>query len=68
MILQLNHRDDAKQFMHRQGDDQGFVDQYGVYMTRQEAYTVAEAAGQLRFPQACLMSAEGGILYSEALY
>lgn len=29
------------------GDDQGFVDQWGVYMNRQEALAVAHAAGQI---------------------
>jgi hypothetical protein len=30
------------------GDDQGFVDSLGNYLTRAQAYRVAQAAGQLR--------------------
>lgn len=39
--------------------DQGFVDQWGVWMSRQEAWIVAKAAGQIKqvFTE--------GILYSE---
>lgn len=29
------------------GDDQGFVDQYGRYLTREEAYIIAKEAGQI---------------------
>lgn len=37
----------ARIFFHRSGNDQGFVDNFGVYMTREEALAVAEAAGQV---------------------
>jgi len=45
--------------------DQGFIDQWGNFLTRQEAYIIAERQGQL--------TAQGaphtkGILYSEDLY
>jgi hypothetical protein len=29
------------------GEVQGFIDQYGVFMDRKEAYAVASAAGQI---------------------
>ncbi len=31
------------------GSKQGFIDQWGVFMTREEAWTVAVAAGQVRY-------------------
>lgn len=34
--------------LHHVGDDQGFVDQWGVYMSREEAWEVAKAAGQIK--------------------
>jgi hypothetical protein len=44
---------------HDMEQGQGFVDQWGVYMTRQEAWDVAKAAGQIKevFTE--------GVLYSE---
>jgi hypothetical protein len=33
---------------HDVGTDQGFVDQWGVYMGREEAWVVAKAAGQIK--------------------
>ena len=44
--------------------DQGFIDQNGVFMDRQEAWKVAEAAGQLKDYQ----SYTPGTLFSEDLY
>lgn len=38
MHNQIRHRVDGGKFEHRLDEDQGFVDQYGVYMTREEAY------------------------------
>lgn len=64
MHEQIRRRDDGPIFMHRTGDDQGFVDQYGVYMTRTEAYMVALLAAQIVHPDAC----PGQLLYSEGLY
>jgi len=56
-------------FQHRHGDDQGFVDQFGIYMTRSEAYQVAKAEGQIARPHACIHHADGtGTLFSEGLY
>lgn len=44
--------------------DQGFIDQFGVFMTRQEAWTVANAAGQI----VRRVGGDDGCLYSENLY
>lgn len=47
--------------------DQGFVDQFGKYYTRTEAWKVAEAASQI-FRRCGGDAANGGTLYSENLY
>ena len=44
--------------------EQGFIDQFGVFMDRCEAYQVAQAAGQIKYGQ----SYSKGVLYSEDLY
>lgn len=44
--------------------EQGFVDQYGVFMTREEAWVVAGAAGQI----IRRVGGDGKELYSENLY
>lgn len=73
MHVQLGMRRDSGQFIHRHDDDQGFVDQHGVFMDRFEAYQVAKAAGQIKFPEHCRegLGADGfpaSKLYSEGLY
>lgn len=47
--------------------EQGFIDQRGVFLTRQEAWKVAEAAGQI-IRRVGGDGAHGGTLYSENLY
>lgn len=64
MHEQLSKRVDRENFLHRNGSDQGFVDQHGVYMTRREAFDVAMKANQIIRPEACLRDE----LYSEGLY
>lgn len=71
VIIGVRHWD---KWMHEQakakwfcGDDpydQGFIDQHGVFLTRQEAWEVAMSAGQIikRVP------GDEGCLYSENLY
>ncbi len=44
---------------HNIHEDQGFVDQWGVYMTRQEAWVVAKEAGQIK------EVFQEGVLFSE---
>ena len=68
MHEQIATRRDSTKFKHRHDHDQGFVDQYGVYMTREEAYKVAQAAGQIIHPEACGAGLDGPKLYSEGLY
>lgn len=46
------------------GAKQGFIDQYGSFLTREEAWTVAHTNGQIiRDHERCI-----GTLYSEHLY
>lgn len=70
MLARIHSMKEGKKFCHRHGSDQGFVDQMGVYMTRSEAYRVAEAAGQIIRPEACWQDSETGQfeLFSEGLY
>lgn len=68
MHTQIAARMDAESFSDSHGDDQGFIDQYGRYLTRREAYLVASAAGQIRNEAACATSYGHRELYSEALY
>ncbi|GAB1720891.1 MAG: hypothetical protein NTAFB09_26220 [Nitrosospira sp.] len=44
--------------------EQGFIDQWGVFMTREEAWKVAEAAGQIKYR----VGGDGKELFSENLY
>lgn len=48
---------------HLKVEEQGFVDQWGVFMSREEAWDVAKAAGQIRREVA-----SAGELWSENLY
>lgn len=68
MHRQLAARVSYEKFLRRHEEDQGFVDQYGVYMSREEAYQVAQAAGQVVYPDACGVGLDGPKLYSEGLY
>jgi hypothetical protein len=68
MYKQIAARHDGFKFKHRRDEDQGFVDQRGVWMSREEAYQVAEAAGQIVRPEACGQGLDGPKLYSEGLY
>lgn len=47
--------------------EQGFIDQHGIFMDRNEAWIVAEAAGQI-IRRVGGDEADGGTLYSENLY
>jgi hypothetical protein len=47
--------------------EQGFIDQYGVFMTRKQAWPVALVAGQI-IRRVGGDDADGGTLYSENLY
>ena len=68
MHAQIARRDDRLRFQNLLDDAQGFVDQNGIYMTREEAYRVADAAGQIVNHAACGVGLNGPKLYSEGLY
>lgn len=48
------------------GDDQGFIDQWDNYWTREEAFIIAKAAGQINKTRDVIII--NGELYSENLY
>lgn len=73
LLIGVRHWD---KFMHDQhsrntdfcdAGDQGFIDNRGNFLTRQEAWKVAEAAGQI-IRRVGGDDANGGTLYSENLY
>lgn len=68
MHTQISARSDGEKFKHRHYEDQGFVDQRGVYLTRAEAYKIAEAAGQLFDVASCGWDGDIPLLHSEGLY
>lgn len=68
MHRQIEMRMDGGKFKHRHDEDQGFVDQWGCWLSRTEAYRVAEAAGQIVQPEACPPMLDEPRLYSEGLY
>ena len=68
MHMQIDSRNDGEKFTHRGGHDQGFVDQYGTYMDRLEAFKIASEAGQIFDIDACSYTPDGIKLYSEGLY
>lgn len=68
MHTQIRKRADGSKFKHRHDEDQGFVDQHGVFMSREEAYRVARDAHQIVRAEACGSGLDGPKLYSEGLY
>ncbi len=68
MHKQIHERTDGYKFIQRFDEDQGFVDQHGVFLSREDAYVVALAAGQIVRPKACRVGLTGPRLYSEGLY
>ncbi|MDN4573718.1 hypothetical protein DBB29_09035 [Pandoraea cepalis] len=71
IVLGIRHWD---AFMRREvreteGDpvDQGFIDQHGNFLSRTEAWKVAEATGQI-IRRCGGDKADGGTIYSENLY
>jgi len=68
MHRQIHQRVDGNKFTCLNDEDQGFVDQYGVFMSRHEAYEVATTARQLIDKDAYGLGLEGRKLYSEGLY
>jgi hypothetical protein len=68
MHVQIAARRDGAKFHHRHDEDQGFVDQHGVWLSRAEAYQLAQANGQITRPEAYGNGIDGPKLYSEGLY
>lgn len=73
MHRQISQRSDGAKFVNRLDDDQGFIDQHGKFLSRQEAYELAFVNGQILHREACgrRFVDDGepvGVLYSEALY
>lgn len=75
MHRQIAQRADGQKFCNRLDEDQGFVDQHGEFMGREEAYWVAMRADQIVHPERCgkgLRLDDWGQeiprLYSEGLY
>lgn len=77
MHRQITQRADGYLFIQKHDEDQGFVDQFGVWMDRFEAFEVAQRAGQIVRPEQCgqgLRFSDNGDnhyapkLYSEGLY
>lgn len=68
MQVQIEARSDGAKFCRRHDHDQGFVDQWGQFMSRAEAYQVAESTGQIAFPEARINGLDGPKLCSECLY
>lgn len=67
IICGPRHWDSICRASSKDGWTQGFVDQRGVFMTREEAWKVAEAAGQIL--RICGgETVNGGRLFSENLY
>ena len=68
MRRQIDSRPDGNKFKLRFGEDQGFVDQHGKFLSRTEAYQIAVDTERLTFPEACEDGPDGPKLYSEGLY
>jgi hypothetical protein len=69
VVLGIRHHDAFMNRMDTEGDpvDQGFIDNRGNFLSRTDAWKVAEAAGQV-IRRVGGDEANGGTLYSENLY
>ena len=61
MMGQIKDRPDVNTWRDA---DQGFIDQHGVYLTREEAWEIAELEGQIRRR----VGSDIPVLFSENLY
>lgn len=68
MNRQIEQRVDGHKFKKRLDEDQGFVDQFGNWLSRTEAFKLAKVRGQIYDIEACGVGIEGPRLYSEGLY
>jgi len=53
MYRQIAARSDGHKFIRRHDEDQGFVDQWGQWLSREYAYHVAVSTDRLTFPDEC---------------
>lgn len=67
MHKQIQYRIDHGDEWEKSEVEQGFIDQFGVFMDRREAWKVALAADQIRY-RCGGDTTNGGMLYSENLY
>jgi len=69
MREQISKRVDGDMFKNRPHEEQGFICNYGIYMSREEAFLIAKIAGQLdKVKEDCRHLYLGNELYSEMLY
>lgn len=68
MVQQINRLPpDIKDRLTKSNACQGFIDQHGKFLTRTEAWKIAEVNGQIRH-RVGGDTVNGGTLYSENLY
>ncbi|MDR6421298.1 hypothetical protein J2801_003586 [Paraburkholderia phenoliruptrix] len=69
VVLGIRHWDAFMRGIDSEGDpvDQGFIDNRGKFLSRAEAWKVAEAAGQI-IRRVGGDEKDGGTLYSENIY
>ena len=69
IVLGIRHWDAFMRHLETEGDpvDQGFIDNHGNFLSRTEAWKVAETAGQI-IRRVGGDDSNGGTLYSENLY
>lgn len=69
IVLGVRHHDAFMDLLDTEGDpvDQGFIDNKGNFLNRTDAWSVAEAAGQI-IRRCGGDDSNGGTLYSENLY
>lgn len=69
IVLGIRHWDAFMNHLDTEGDpvDQGFIDNKGNFLSRTEAWKVAEVAGQI-IRRVGGDATNGGTLYSENLY
>ena len=69
MHRQIEARHDGHKFANRLDEDQGFVDQHGEWLSREDAYEIANMQDQIVNSRALGRTMDGKPkLYSEALY
>lgn len=68
MRRQIEMRIDGHKFKHRHDEDQGFVDQWGEWISRMDAFSLAKENNQIVRPEGVGQGLDGMKLYSEGLY